>query len=101
MDTRKLLAIWEAATERLTWTQAIEKATPGSAEHATAHDALAELPEVTPLEGLRANAQLVKLLTRRRWHVMLAAREAGASWEEIGEALGMSRQAAWEWYHHK
>jgi hypothetical protein len=27
-----------------------------------------------------------------------AAREAGATWEQVGAALGMSRQAAWEYY---
>ena len=27
-----------------------------------------------------------------------AARQAGASWEQIGDALGMSRQSAWEYY---
>lgn len=30
--------------------------------------------------------------------LVLAAREAGASWQMIGEALGMSKQAAWEKY---
>ncbi len=27
-----------------------------------------------------------------------AARDAGASWEQVGEALGVSRQSAWEYY---
>lgn len=27
-----------------------------------------------------------------------AARREGVSWEQIGEALGMSRQSAWEYY---
>ncbi len=62
---------------------------------------LAELPVVTALDGLRASGQLVELLTGRRWYVMQQAKEDGASWEQIGEALGMSRQSAWEWYRRK
>lgn len=41
------------------------------------------------------------LLTGRRWSVIEQAREDGVSWEQIGEALGMSRQAAWTWYRRK
>lgn len=29
-----------------------------------------------------------------------AARAAGASWAEIGKALGISKQSAWERYRH-
>jgi hypothetical protein len=29
------------------------------------------------------------------------AREAGASWREIGRAIGVSHQAAWERFHAK
>jgi hypothetical protein len=32
---------------------------------------------------------------------MNEAREAGASWPEIGEALGMTKQAAYDWYRRK
>lgn len=49
------------------------------------------------LAALRANATLVEQLTSERWLVMRSARQAGASWEQIGEALGMSRQSAWEY----
>jgi Homeodomain-like domain len=48
------------------------------------------------LQALSANATLTALLADRRWVVMHAARNAGASWAEIGDALGMSRQSAWE-----
>jgi hypothetical protein len=63
--------------------------------------ALDESPAVTALQALAANAQLVDLLTGRRWYVMQAAREEGAEWAEIGEALGVSKQAAWEFYKRK
>jgi hypothetical protein len=47
----------------------------------------------------------LRLAFERRAHedrkvtdLVLAARAAGASWQMIGEALGMSKQAAWERY---
>ncbi|MEX0797583.1 MAG: hypothetical protein WEB67_04750 [Acidimicrobiia bacterium] len=51
-----------------------------------------------PLEALgelsRAGSELEALLRDR----VAAARRQGATWDEIGERLGMSRQAAWEYY---
>jgi hypothetical protein len=53
------------------------------------------------LDALRANANLVTSLTDQRWLVMHRARQAGASWEQIGTALGISRQSAWEFLRRK
>jgi len=53
------------------------------------------------LDALRANANLVATLTEQRWLVMHRARQAGASWEQIGTALGVSRQSAWEFLRRK
>jgi hypothetical protein len=51
-----------------------------------------------PVEALRELAQgEVELEQLRRDHVR-RARGEGISWEQIGEALGMSRQAAWEYF---
>jgi len=51
-----------------------------------------------PLEALselsRAGSELEALLRDR----VAAARRQGATWEEIGDRLGMTRQAAWEYY---
>lgn len=51
-----------------------------------------------PLEALReltrAGAELEEIARRR----VVEARRRGATWEQIGESLGMSRQAAWEYY---
>jgi hypothetical protein len=60
--------------------------------------ALAKLPGVTGLDALRASRRVVDLLTGARWHMMRQAREEGASWSDIGQALGMSRQAAHDFY---
>ena len=51
-----------------------------------------------PLEALkelsRADAELEELRRER----VGAARSQGATWDESGESLRMSRQAAWEYY---
>ncbi|MBF6588440.1 hypothetical protein IU414_27230 [Nocardia farcinica] len=77
-------------------------ADPGKAPAAAYTRAeLAELADVTALQALEANRRLVELLVGRRWMVMQAAREAGASWAEIGKALGMTKQGAMDWYKRK
>jgi hypothetical protein len=53
------------------------------------------------LDALSANASLVERLSTERWLVMRAARDAGASWDQIGTALGTSRQSAWEFLRRK
>ncbi|RBM17957.1 hypothetical protein DI005_20730 [Prauserella sp. PE36] len=62
---------------------------------------LAETAPVTAVHALAANRRLIELLTGRRWYVMQEAREAGASWADIGAALDMTRQSAHEWYQRK
>ncbi len=51
-----------------------------------------------PLEALRelsnAGNELESLVRDR----VASARRGGATWDAIGESLGMSRQAAWEYY---
>ena len=56
-----------------------------------------ELP-VEPLEALRQVARSEAELDELRWNQIAAARDAGASWAEIGDALGVSRQSAWEYF---
>lgn len=97
-DEAALLNIWQMFGSRLTWAT---ESKMGVDRAVAAEQTLADLPHVTALEALRANAHLVGLLTGRRWYVMQAAREAGATWDEIGEALGMSRQGAYDWYRRK
>lgn len=59
--------------------------------------AAGQLP-VEPLEALRQVARSELELDELRWNQIAAARDAGASWAEIGEALGVSRQSAWEYF---
>lgn len=51
-----------------------------------------------PLEALRELSRAdVELEALRRERVE-AARRQGATWDQIGESLGLSRQSAWEYY---
>lgn len=56
-----------------------------------------EMP-ADPLDALRALARTEAELDQLRRQQVAAAREAGATWEQVGEALGVSRQSAWEYY---
>jgi hypothetical protein len=96
-DEQELYRLWDIYGQRTMWRKVIER----GGDQAVAEQELAELPNVTALDALEANARLVDLLTGRRWSVMQAAREAGKTWDEIGLALGMSRQGAQDWYRRK
>ena len=51
-----------------------------------------------PLSALRVltESEHEHELERIRREQVIAARAAGASWQQIGDPLGMSRQSAWE-----
>jgi hypothetical protein len=50
------------------------------------------------LSALNANYALVEGLLDHRWFVMQIAKEAGASWSQIGAALGMTKQGAQDYF---
>jgi len=49
-----------------------------------------------PLSALRVLTESEHELDRIRRVQVIAARAAGASWQQIGDALGVTRQSAWE-----
>ena len=49
-----------------------------------------------PLTALRVVTESEHELDRIRRTQVIAARAAGASWQQIGDALGVSRQSVWE-----
>ena len=51
-----------------------------------------------PLDALRELADGEAELDRLRRAAVRSARGAGATWEQIGDALGMTRQSAWEYF---
>jgi hypothetical protein len=52
--------------------------------------------ESDPLEGLCESAGLARAVGKLQRDLVDRARAGGQTWTEIGEALGVSRQAAWE-----
>lgn len=98
-DVHELLRVWEDFNRGETWREV--SATGSDQARAAAAQFLAEVREVAALEALRANAKAVELLTGRRWHVIKSAREAGATWTQIGQALGITKQAAHDFYRRK
>ncbi|MDQ0030911.1 hypothetical protein [Arthrobacter bambusae] len=98
-DVHELLTVWEDFNRGETWREA--SAIGGDEAREAAAHFLAEVREVAALQALRANARAVELLTARRWYVMKSAREAGATWAQIGEALGITKQAAYDFYRRK
>lgn len=51
-----------------------------------------------PLVALHANREAVLLLTTQRYLAVAGARAAGATWTQVGEALGVTRQSVHEAY---
>lgn len=54
--------------------------------------------EDDPLSGLREACRLATALDKLIRQSVGQAREAGHSWTEIGQALGVTKQTAWERY---
>ena len=98
-----LLQLWNDGASLVTWRKALATAqTAGSLEHAqSAQAVLDQLIErgATLLRALDANAELVKRLTGQRWFVMRDAREQGATWDQIAEALGLTDAEAARAYY--
>ncbi len=61
-----------------------------------AWDRLIHGREPNPLEVLRAASQFQRYFDAVQGAAAKAARTEGCTWDEIGQALGVSRQAAWE-----
>ncbi len=57
-------------------------------------DVAQQLRSTDPAVGLRAVAALRRLAEQLEAVHVAAARERGWSWEQIGDALGVSRQSA-------
>lgn len=90
---RDLLSTWETWSVGRTYRDTLTSArTPEQRQ--VILDALAESPEVAPLDALADVTELVSLLVGWRWQAVFAARVEGASWEQIGTATGTSGEQA-------
>jgi hypothetical protein len=104
VDTRgleELLEVLRISDQRELYERGIEQEQAAGRPVAVLVRTLAELPGVSGLEALRASRRVVELLTAARWHLIRQAREEGSSWSQVGSALGMSRQAAYDFYRRK
>ena len=54
--------------------------------------------ESEPLEGLREACRIATALDKLTRESVGCARDAGHSWTQIGQALGVTKQAAWQRY---
>ena len=103
-DESEHLKIWSDWLARSTWESLAalndRSRTPSGHCLSTeiAADALAKLPAVSAVDALAANWALVELLRMYRWRAMKAARDEGATWAVIGEALHMTHRAAHGYY---
>lgn len=97
----ELLGVLRVSDQRESYERRIEAAESANQPVAALVKALANLPGVTGLDALRASRRLVELLTGARLHMIRQAREEGSSWSQVGGALGMSKQAAYDFYRRK
>jgi hypothetical protein len=52
--------------------------------------------ESDPIGALRECRQAATALEKAMWQTVAAARNAGETWTTIGDALGVTKQTAWE-----
>lgn len=97
----ELLDVLRLSDLRASYERDIERRQEAGHPIAILVKALSELPNVTGLDALRTSRQVVDLLTGARWHMIRQAREEGSSWSQIGGALGVSKQAAFDFYQRK
>ncbi|MFE7503756.1 hypothetical protein [Promicromonospora sp. NPDC057488] len=93
------LEVWETYEARARYARALERPRfPDPAADAVLRRRLDGMPVVPALYALGANAAVVQDLMGGRWQAMRAAREDGATWEQIGRALRITKQGAQDFY---
>jgi hypothetical protein len=92
----ELLTTWQQWSERDLIIRAVPEyqAAGDSKTAAVLTGVLADLPVISPVQALAANAELTGLLSGWQWHATRAAREQGAGWEQIAQALGTTARQA-------
>lgn len=91
---RDLLSTWENWSARETLRQALANSKT-AAHRALLGQQLDRAPQVDALDALRDTTELVNLLSAWRWQAVHAARvDDGATWEQIGQATGVTAEQA-------
>jgi hypothetical protein len=93
-STHALLARWDAWSDRDLWRKTLADPSAKPEARALGERQLAVLASATGLDALAANVELVKLMKGWQWLAIKSAREDGATWEQIGQVLGTSKQGA-------
>lgn len=90
---RDLLTTWEnwSARDQLVH---ILASTPTDEQRAILQPTLEDMAQVDALDALHDAAELVALLSGWQWQAIHAARVAGASWEQVGQAIGTTSDSA-------
>jgi hypothetical protein len=52
--------------------------------------------EAQPIDALRECCRAESALEKAMWRTVGMARDAGHTWTEIGDALGVTKQTAWQ-----
>jgi hypothetical protein len=88
---------WKTWVERQIWeVQVAKHEALGDVDRlALAEEILADTNHVPGMRALEINTALIQMLNAQQWQAVQAARREGASWDEIGTALGITRQSAW------
>ena len=98
MTDTQLWEIWQQTGLADMWRGVLRKSVEAGEDTSVAQDAIESVEHQDPLSGLRAGDVLAKRIVGQRWILIRAAREQGASWQQVGDALGISRQAAHQSY---
>ena len=95
METvNELLERWHAWGDRNLWRKVLANPDSKPDSRALAEKRLPELESATGLDALAANVRLVELMKGWQWLAIKSAREDGATWEQVGQVLGTSKQGA-------
>lgn len=97
------LLIWKLYLTRRRYegTKQAADAAGDAAAARTAEQALADLPVVSAIDGLRANDGLASRLIAQRWIAVRGAESDGMSTEEIDAELQAARRSAKEFVQRK
>ncbi len=69
--------------------------------HPTANSVLRlDIDSEDPLEAVAATQRAIAELMKMREEAVANARAHAATWEQLGAALGMARQSAWQNFRH-
>lgn len=103
MNLPELFETWRAWNERSVLDTALRRAEQAGEQERAAQlrELLADRPRVLAVDALAAQHELTELLSGWRWHTVTAAREEGATWDDIAAATRADPDQARESYRER